>query len=210
MRGGTVSDMGNYCGPKLRLSRRLGVPIANTPKHRKAAEMERPGMHGQKRRRVSLYALQLHEKQKLTSYYNIRTRQLRRYLDKAAKTTGSTVEALQKILETRLDNVVRRAGWARTIWQARQMVVHGHILVNDKKVDRPSNNLKAGDVVTVKEDSRKFVEAAAATAEQDSKPDWIETEKGRLACKVLRVPQPDEVRLPFIIDYSLIIEFYSR
>lgn len=202
--------MGSYHGPKLRLSRRLGVAVASTPKHRKASEMDRPGMHGQRRGRASVYALQLLEKQKVAAYYNVRTRQLRRYLRMALKAKGSTPEALQRMLEMRLDNVVRRAGWARTIWQARQIVSHGHVQVNGRKVDIASASVRPGDVVTVREKSQKFVKGTAGLAEAEARPDWIEVERNALVCKVLHEPAPGEVKLPFVMDMSLVVELYSR
>ena len=112
--------MGSYHGPKLRLTRSLEVPISETPKHVTPKRQKLPGAHGYRRSRLSLYGIQLKEKKKVAAYYNIRNAQFRRYLKEAQSARGSTTEALQRILETRLDNIVRRLRWARTIWQARR------------------------------------------------------------------------------------------
>ena len=123
--------MGRYLGPKVRLSRRVGVPIADVPKHT-GKELQIPGMHGYRGRRMTEYGVRMAEKQKLRFHYSIMEKQFRRFKGIAQKTKGNTGEALISLLERRLDNVVRRLAVARTIWAARQMVVHGHVLVNGK------------------------------------------------------------------------------
>jgi len=207
---GVDKRMGNYCGPKVRLSRRLGVPIAETVRHMNLRRPNRPGMHGYRSPRRGLYGRQLIEKQRLAFYYNVRDRQMRRYVALAQKGGGSTADALRQLLETRLDNVIRRLGWVRTIWQARQMVAHGHVLVNDKKVDRPSYVVRAEDVITVKDKSQKFAQASAESCEEKLVPSWLEAEGGKLRGTVLHPPSPDEVRIPFELEYSLIIEYYTK
>ena len=152
--------MGSYHGPKVRLTRRAGAAIAETPKHLKHKKLTRPGMHGRLRPRQSLYGQQLAQKQKLSAFYNIPDTQMRRYV----RSSGSA-GALTKTLESRLDNVIRRAKWARSIWQARKMVSHGHFMVNDCKVDLPSFEVKAGDIITVKQSDREFVKRCAVEAE---------------------------------------------
>ena len=152
--------MGTYHGPKVRLTRRAGAPVAETPKHTNVRRPTRPGMHARRRTRTSLYGEQLAEKQKLCAYYNIRDRQFTRHIEQAQAKPGSTTDALQQILESRLDNVIRRLRWARTIWQARQMVAHGHFYVNGHKVDIASYQVSPGEEITVKPGSEPFVRAA--------------------------------------------------
>ena len=202
--------MGNYTGPKVKLSRRLGVPVAETAKHTNLRRTSRPGQHGYRSPRRSLYGRQLIEKQRLAFYYNVRDRQMRRYVEMASKGHGSAADALRQILETRLDNVIRRLGWARTIWQARQNVVHSHFLVNGKKVDRPSFQVKAGDVITVAPGSEKFVGNCAESCEEKLVPPWLACEEGKLRGDVVHLPGADEVRIPFELEYSLIIEYYTK
>ncbi len=202
--------MGHYTGPKVRLSRSLGVPIAETAKHLNMRRTQRPGMHGFRRARQSLYGRQLAEKQKLAVYYNLRNGQMRRYMEEAVASSRAAHEVLQESLETRLDNVIRRLGWARTIWQARQMVAHGHIYVNGRKVDRPSFRVRPGDVITPKGRSEKFIKECAETAEGPIAPEWLSLSENKVEARVTRLPSLEDVRLPFEINYSLIIEFYTR
>ena len=202
--------MGNYTGPKVRLSRRLGVPIAETAKHLNLRRPNRPGMHGYRRGRPSLYGRQLAEKQKIACYYNLRDGQLRKYIASAAKSRRDSTAAIQELLETRLDNVIRRLGWARTIWQARQAVAHGHFQVNGRKVDRPSFRVKPDDVITVRDRSKKFVKDCAETCEGPLPPEWLSVDENKLEGRVTRKPAPEDVRLPFEIEFGLIIEYYGR
>jgi small subunit ribosomal protein S4 len=202
--------MGNYTGPKVRLTRRLGVPIAETNKHLNPKRPNKPGMHGFRRGRPSLYGRQLAEKQKIAFYYNIRDKQLRHYMEKAASSKKDTVAALTELLEARLDNVVRRLGWARTVWQSRQAVAHGHFFVNGRKVDRPSYNLRVGDTVTVRERSQKFVKACAETCEGPLPPEWLEVEDGKLEGRMVRLPAQEDARYPFEVEYGLVVEYYGR
>ncbi len=204
--------MGRYYGPKVKLSRSVEVPIAETPKHVTARREKRPGEHGRRKYRQSLYGLQLREKQRIAHYYSIRNNQLRHYIQLANSHGRSPQEALQEILESRLDNVVRRVHWARTIWQARQMVVHGHLLVNGRKVDRPSFHVKQGHVISVKNHSRSFVQQCAESTEEVGfrVPDWLSVDKEKLQATILHLPEFDEVLLPFEADYGKIVEFYTR
>lgn len=201
--------MGHYTGPKVRLSRRVGAPVCETQKHINRRET-RPGMHGFRRGRQTLYGLQLAEKQKIAYYYDVRDKQMRKYMSRASKGKTKADEALQQMLESRLDNIVRRAGWARTIWQARQMVAHAHFEVNGKKVDIPSYHCKPGDIVTVREKSQAFVKNVAQTAEAVTTLEWLTVDENALKATVNRLPALEEVRLPFEVDYAKIIEFYTR
>ena len=160
--------MARYTGPKVRLSRRVGAPIADIPKHTAKRQLNPPGMHGYRGRRLRDYGLRLNEKQKLRFHYSILEKQFRRYVDEAKRLKGNSADNLLQLLESRLDNVLARAGVVRTIWAARQMVVHGHVRVNGKKVDRPSYAIKVGDVVTFRD--WKKIEEAEEQAARDGAP----------------------------------------
>lgn len=203
--------MGNYCGPKVRLSRSLGVPIAETPKHMRLRRESPPGMHILRRgKRKSLYGQQLMEKQRLARYYNVRDGQLRRYMDEATRSKRTTPLVLHEILETRLDNVVRRLGWARTIWQARQMVSHAHFAVDGQKVNIASFRCKPGMKITVREKSKKFVKEMSETAEFHLNLDWLERDDTKFEATIARMPSLEDSRIPFDIDYNKIVEYYNR
>lgn len=199
-------------GAKIRLSRQLGIPI--TPKASKMLERRPnpPGQHGGARdsKKGSDYKRHLIEKQRLRVQYNIEEKQMRNYVDMAMRRTGNPADALIRLLETRLDAVVYRAGLARTIYQARQFVSHGHILVNGKRADIPSQRLKPKDVVAVKEESRKlfpFEEAAAEMVARVTVP-YLERSREQMSARLLYVPTLAEV--PLLCEMSMVIEFYSR
>src|SRR5579862_3241106 len=140
--------MSRYLGPKVRLTRRLGVAIADLPKHTKlGSEMTAPGMHGFRKARLSEYGVRLQMKQRMKAHYSVLEKQFRRYMAAAKSAKGNTAVTLQQLLETRLDNVVRRLGVTRSIWAARQLVAHGHVKINGKKVDIPSCKVEVGDTV---------------------------------------------------------------
>lgn len=201
----------NNSRPKARLSRALGIPL--TRKCVKYFERRPfpPGVHGRARKKPSDYQVRLLEKQRLRHQYNISEAQMRRAFEEAHRGTGKTGEALVTLLERRLDATVHRAGLARTIYQARQLVAHGHFLVDGKKVDRPSYRLKPGHVVTVRERSRTKppFEVAAAGAHLDgpSAP-YLSVAAEDLRITVLRIPARTEV--PVVCDEQLVVEFYSR
>ncbi|QQE12356.1 30S ribosomal protein S4 [Planctomycetota bacterium] len=199
--------MANYTGPKVKLSRRVGVPIADLPKHTTKRQLNPPGVHGFRGRRLRDYGVRLNEKQKLRYHYNVLEKQFRNYLKLSTRTKGNTGEVLMRLLEQRLDNVVRRLGWSRSIWAARQVVVHGHVLVNGKKVDRPSYQVKVGDVITVKKDKMKsrVREALESMAGHDV-PGWLTFDPSSLTAKIVAVPTSDQI--PFDVNLNLIIEFY--
>ncbi len=215
--------MNNYKGPKLRLSRRLGVPIAETPKHTLVLERRKTkfgggsgsgsGSGGKQRRRKqkSIYSLQLDEKQKLTFYYNIGNRQLQRYMELAKKDPSSTADVLIELLETRLDNVVRRLGWARTIWQARQLVSHGHVMVNGKRCSRPGYVVRTNDVLKPKNEAcKKTIAAYQATAVSSTPPQWLTFDGDKFEAHMVSSPKFGEVQLPFPLKPSMVIEFFSK
>ena len=196
--------------PKVRLSRALGIPL--TPKSVKYFEARPypPGVHGRARKQESDYKVRLREKQRLRAQYNIREAQLRNAFDKAARTGGKTGEALLVDLERRLDALVLRAGFARTIYQARQFVVHRHVLVNGRRVDRPSYRLRPGDVITVAERSRAMVpfQVAAAGGHAAEVPPYLEVRHDALAARFARLPERAEI--PILCDEQLVVEHYSR
>ena len=177
--------MARYLGPKLKLSRRVGVPIADIPKHTARRQLNAPGMHGYRGRRPKDYGIRLTEKQKLRYHYNVLEKQFRRYVNEASRRKGNTGEVLLQLLESRLDNVVRRAGFVRTIWAARQMVTHGHILLNGKKADRPSIAINPGDVITLKEGIHKVVRENMESLAGHIVADWIDLSPAELTAKVL-------------------------
>ncbi|GAA4080412.1 30S ribosomal protein S4 [Actinomadura miaoliensis] len=196
--------------PKIKLSRALGIPL--TPKSVRYFEARPypPGEHGRGRKQESDYKLRLREKQRLRAQYNIRETQLRNAFAKAAKVEGKTGEALLVDLERRLDALVLRAGFARTIYQARQFVVHRHVLVNGRRVDRPSFRVRPGDVISIAPRSRDMVPfaEAAAGAHADGVPPYLEVRHEALVARLARLPERAEI--PVICDEQLVVEHYSR
>jgi small subunit ribosomal protein S4 len=195
--------------PKVRRSRALGIPL--TPKCVRYFERRPypPGEHGRKRRTASDYSTRLLEKQRLRAQYDISETQLRRAFDRAKRSGTKTGEALVQDLEFRLDAVVLRAGFARTIYQARQAVTHHHVTVNGRRVDRPSYRVVPGDVVAIAERSRRkdpFL-VAASGAHADA-PRYLQVALADLVCRVERVPTREEV--PVVCEEQLVVEYYSR
>jgi small subunit ribosomal protein S4 len=197
--------MARYLGPKVKLSRRVGVPIADIPKHT-GKELELPGMHGYRGRRHTEYGVRLIEKQKLRYHYGVLERQFRRYMDMAKKSKGNTASSMIQILETRLDNVLRRLGVGRTIWATRQIVAHGHVLVNGRKTDIASFLVEPGQTITFKEKIHKVLRENMEQAAGHNVPGWLEWNPAQLTAKVLAKPTPEDV--PFEVNMNLIIEFY--
>jgi small subunit ribosomal protein S4 len=197
-------------GPKVRISRRLGIPI--TPKASRIMERRPnpPGQHGpmMRRSKMSEYKRQLIEKQRLRFQYNVKEKQMVNYYRKAARKAINTGEALIHLLETRLDAVVLRAGLAPTIYAARQFVSHGHVEVNGKRVNIPSYNVNIGDVVSVREKSRALQMVKDSVETRPAAPPYLEFSEGDLSVKLLQLPRREEV--PVICDIPLVIEFYAR
>ena len=198
--------MARYIGPKVKLSRRVGAPIADTPKHTSKRQLNPAGMHGYRGRRLRDYGVRLNEKQKLRYHYSVLERQFRKYIEEAARQPGNTGEVLMRLLECRLDNVVRRAGMARTIWAARQIVAHGHVLLNGRKTDRPSCGVKVGDVITLKPKIQKLIRENMETLSGHEVPGWMEFNPGELTIRVVALPTSDQI--PFDVNTNLIVEFY--
>jgi len=202
--------MARYTGPRVRISRRFGLPIFGPTKY-----LERraygPGVHGPKsRRKTTEYGLGLIEKQKLRYYYGLMERQFRGVYEKALKRRGVTGEQMLQILETRLDNVVYSLGLATTRAAARQMVAHGHITVNGKKVNVPSCALRVNDVISVKNNtvSRQLATKNMELATSRAVPDWLSLTKDEFKGVVMRIPTRDEINP--IANEQAVVEFYSR
>lgn len=198
--------MARYLGPKVKLSRKVGVPIADIPKHTAKRQLTVPGMHGFRGRRLKDYGVRKNEKQKLRYHYNVLEKQFRRYLAEAGRRPGNTGEVLMQLLESRFDNVVRRSGLARTIWAARQMIVHGHVNVNGHKVDRPSYAMEVGDAITLREGIHKLAREQMESLTGHVTPGWIQVNPAELSVKVVALPTSDQI--PFDVNTNLIVEFY--
>jgi small subunit ribosomal protein S4 len=203
--------MARYNGPKDKISRRFGVPLFGTTKTLETKNYP-PGMHGPKggRRKSSDYSIALAEKQKLRFMYGVLERQFRRYFTIAQKTRGVTGEILLQLLETRLDNVVFKLGFANSRSAARQLVGHGHVTVNGRKVDISSYNVKSGDVVAVKDHARSRSLAARnlELTQIAPVPDWLTIDKDNFKGAVSRIPTRDDIQP--IVNEQLIVELYSR
>jgi small subunit ribosomal protein S4 len=202
--------MARYTGPRVRISRRFGLPIFGPSKYLERRNYG-PGVHGPKsRRKHTDYGLGLIEKQKLRYYYGLMERQFRGVYEKALRRRGVTGEHMLQILETRVDNVVYHLGYANTRAAARQMVTHGHIRVNARKVSVPSYGLKVNDVIEVKNTnvSRQLATKNLETATSRSVPDWLLLNKEEFKGTVMRIPKRDEINP--IANEQAIVEFYSR
>ena len=202
--------MARYTGPRVKISRRFGVPIFGPSKY-----LERkyypPGTHGPRARsKYTDYALALMEKQKLRFYYGLMEKQFRSIYDKAHRHRGVTGEIMLQLLESRLDNVIYRLGFGATRAQARQMVSHGHVMVNGGKMTIPSYTAKINDVVEVKDTSGSRQLATRNLEYSTSRvvPEWLQLEKESFKGTMLRLPTRDEIQP--IADEQTIVEFYSR
>ena len=203
--------MARYKGPRVRISRRFGQPIFGPSKYLERRSYP-PGVHGPKksRRRMSDYGVGLAEKQKLRYQYGLLERQFRRIFEIARKKRGVTGETLLQLLETRLDNVVYRIGFATTRPFARQMVSHGHVRVNGRKVNVPSYNVKPSDVIDIRDAavSRQLVTKSLESAQIRPVPAWIGLNRDALHAQIVRMPTRDDIQP--IVNEQLIVEFYSR
>jgi len=202
--------MARYTGPRVRISRRFGIPIFGPSKYLERRNYG-PGVHGPKsRRKHTDYGLGLIEKQKLRYYYGLMERQFRGVYEKARKRRGITGEQMLQILETRLDNVVFHLGFANTRAAARQMVSHGHVTVNGRKVNVPSFCLKVNDAVAVKNSnvSRQLATKNLEVATSRAVPDWLSLNKEEFKGTVMRIPTRAEIQP--IANEQAVVEFYSR
>ena len=198
--------MARYTGPKVKQSRRVGAPVVDIPKHTSKRSLVFPGMHGFRGRRIRDYGLRLNEKQKLKYHYGVLEKQFRRYMDHAGSRPGNSGDMLLQLMERRLDNVLRRCGLGRTVWATRQMVAHGHVLVNGRKTDRPSFSVSVGDVITLKPKAQKLGKEQMESMAGLEVPGWIEFNPSELTLKVVANPTTDQI--PFDVNTNLIIEFY--
>jgi small subunit ribosomal protein S4 len=202
--------MARYTGPRTRISRRFGIPIFGPSKYLERRNYG-PGVHGPKSRRKNTdYALGLIEKQKFRYYYGLMERQFRGVYEKALRRRGVTGETMLQILETRLDNVVFHLGFGNTRSAARQLVGHGHVKVNGKKVNIPSYALKVNDIVEVKDSnvSRQLATKSLEISTSRVVPDWLSLDKNTFKGTVMRVPTRDEIQP--IANEQAVVEFYSR
>ena len=202
--------MARYTGPRVRISRRFGVPIFGPSKYLERRNFP-PGVHGPKfRRKVSEYGAGLIEKQKLRYYYGLQERQFRNVYQKALRLRGVTGEKMLQILETRLDNMVFQSGLALTRPAARQLVGHGHVKVNGRKVSIPSFAVKVNDVIQIRDHAKsksiaqKNVDGSTARII----PDWVMLDRENLKATLLRIPTRDEIKP--IANEQAVVEFYSR
>lgn len=208
--------MAKYTGPACRQCRREGVKLFGKGERcytEKCALSRRtgvPGQHGAARKKVGEYGKQLREKQKAKRYYGIPEKQFRTYFKKADAKEGMTGENLLTLIERRLDNIAFRMGMGESRRDARQLVVHGHFLVNGKKANIPSMILKEGDVVSVKDTSRKSekFKALVENMENRTAPKWIEVDKENVTAKVAALPKREDIDFPF--EEQLIVELYSK
>jgi small subunit ribosomal protein S4 len=208
--------MARYRGPREKLERRLGVDLGLKGERRLAGKsaLEKrpyaPGQHGQRRTKISEYGMQLREKQKAKFMYGVSEKQFRRLFKEAANKEGNTGELLIQLLEQRLDNVVYRLGFATTRAFARQLVNHGHILVDGKRVDIPSYRVKPGQKIEIREKSKanpQIVRSLELT-NQTGIVEWVDVDKDKLSGIFSRLPEREEVKIP--VEERFIVELYSK
>ncbi len=200
--------MARYTGPTWKISRRIGISLSGTGKELQKRPYP-PGQHGPgQRKKLSEYGIQLQEKQKLRHMYGVNERQFRKTFEEAGKMAGKHGENFMILLESRLDNLVYRLGFARTRRQARQLVNHGHILVDGSRVDIPSYRVKPGQTISVREKSRNLQIIREALEVNNFVPDYLTLDADKLEGTYTRLPERSE--LPAEINEALIVEFYSR
>lgn len=202
--------MARYRGARVRQSRREGMDLFGNTKATLEKRNTPPGQHGRRPQKLQGYGLQMREKQKVKRVYGVLERQFRLYFKRASAMRGVTGENLLSLLERRLDNVVYRLGFARTRFQARQLTVHGHITVNGHVVNIPSALIKEGDVIAIKETSKKLalLEDAIAYSQGRGVPSWLERNSDELSGRVISLPARDAIDMP--INEQLIVELYSK
>lgn len=206
--------MARYLGPTCKLSRREGTDLflksGVRPLESKCRAESAPGQHGQRRGRLSDYGVQLREKQKVRRIYGVLEKQFRNYYKEAARIKGNTGENLLTLLERRLDNVVYRMGFGCTRAECRQLVAHNAIMVNGQKVNIPSYRVAEGDVVSIRERSKKQLRVATALqlAAQRGDSEWVSVDSNKMEGTFVRFP--DRSDLPAEINENLIIELYSK
>ncbi|MGQ9496842.1 MAG: 30S ribosomal protein S4 [Desulfotomaculales bacterium] len=208
--------MARYTGPRCRLCRREGVKLylkgdrCYSPRCALDRRPFAPGQHGRGRKKVTEYALQIREKQKVRRIYGVLETQFRNYFAKAERQPGITGENLLRLLERRLDNVVYRLGLAGSRSEARQLVRHGHFLVNGRKVDIPSFQVRAGDTITLRQESRLIprIQELMERASEKEPPAWLAYDPDQATGRVVALPSRDQIDVP--VKEHLIVELYSR
>jgi small subunit ribosomal protein S4 len=197
---------------KHKIDRRLGVNLWGRPKSPFSTRNYGPGQHGKQQSRLSDYGIQLRAKQKLKGYYgNINERQFRNLYNEAIRLRGDTSENMIGLLETRLDAVVYRLKFAATVFSSRQLVNHGHVFVNGKRVDIPSYRVKEGDKISLSERMQRNSNVIAATELQErSVPEYIEADHKGMKGTFIRIPKISDVPYPVHMEPNLVVEFYSR
>lgn len=200
--------MARYTGPTNKLFRNHGVKDLSNRKLVSSMKQTPSGQHGATRKKLSDYALHLKEKQKIRLTYMVSEKQFAKYYNKAASKKGVTGTILLQILESRLDNVLFKAGFGITRMQTRQIVNHGHVLVNGKKVDIPSYLVKAGDVITIKTKSTEFIKSVTELIDMPCAASWMTVDKAALKVTFDRIPEREE--LDPEIKEQLVIEYYSK
>jgi small subunit ribosomal protein S4 len=196
-------------GPRHRMCRRVGQPLCGRPNCPAIKRPYPPGQHGRGRKRISEYQVRLLEKQKLRAIYGVGERQMRVYYDHASRKTGVTGEELIRQLETRLDAVVLRLGFALTQRQARQLVSHGHVRVDGRRLDVPSAQVKPGQTLALTDKARNFVSVREAIELTPDPPPYLYRNKDEVSGTMTRDPERDEIPLPVEVEERLIVEFYS-
>ena len=200
--------MARYTGPAYKKARRVGFSIGETGKEL-ARRPYGPGQHGQDRKgKLSDYGTQLKEKQKVRFMYGLNERQFRKTFEEAAKMKGIQGTNFLRLLESRLDNLVFRIGFATTRRGARQLVNHGHVTVNGKKVDIPSYRVKPGDVITMKEKDKNLKVVTESLAKTNKRVDFINYDEGKMEATYVRLPERNELNAD--INEALIVEFYNK
>lgn len=200
--------MARYTGPTNKLFRNYGVKDLSNRKLTSSMRQNASGQHGAVRKKLSEYAIHLNEKQKIRLTYLVSEKQFAKYYNEAARRKGVTGTILLQILEARLDNVLFRAGFGITRKQTRQIVNHGHVQVNGKKVDIPSYIVKAGDVITVKSRSSEFLKNVTEMIDMACAPAWMTIDKEALKITFDRIPEREELDPDF--KEQLVIEYYSK
>ena len=206
--GTLVSRMDKF-GPKHRTCRRVGAALCGRPNCPSNKRPYPPGQHGRGRKRISEYQTRLVEKQKLRAIYRVGEKQMRGYYDRASRSMGVTGEEMIRQLETRLDTVVLRLGFALTMPQARQLVSHGHVSVDGKRVDVPSARVKPEQTIEVSAKAKNFVSVREALEITPDPPSYLYRNKDQVQGTLSRLPERDEVPLPVDVEERLIVEFYS-
>ena len=196
-------------GPKHRMCRRVGAPLCGRPNCPSNKRPYPPGQHGRGRKRISEYQTRLVEKQKLRAIYGVNESQMRRYYDEATRHRGVTGEEMIRQLETRLDTVMLRLGFAQTVRQARQLVSHSHVLVNGKKLNVPSAQVPEGATIELTPKARNFISVRESLEVTPEPPSYLYRNKDEVSGTLTRFPERGEIPLPVDVEERLVVEFYS-